>query len=148
MALHIPLWVVVPHFLNILFLTLLARSGIEILSSLPKLYANDHCPPGREVMRFSKKVFGADSRKPWSSLDEEEKWSPVIALPGRSNLGLGRHWHFMTVQFWVFTGLVYVTLSTLRPRTSTGTSPNPSPGRRITRCSSLLTSGWSSCSRR
>jgi sulfoxide reductase catalytic subunit YedY len=55
-------------------------------------------------------VFGADARKPWSSLDEEEKWSPVIALPGRSNLGLGRHWHFMTVQFWVFTGLVYVVL--------------------------------------
>jgi DMSO/TMAO reductase YedYZ molybdopterin-dependent catalytic subunit/thiosulfate reductase cytochrome b subunit len=110
MPLQIPVWVVVTHFLNILFLTLLARSGIEILSALPKLYVNDHCPPGREVMRFSKKVFSADARKPWSSLDEEEKWSPVIALPGRSNLGLGRHWHFMTVQFWVFTGLVYVVL--------------------------------------
>ena len=61
-------------------------------------------------MRFSKKVFCADSREPWSSLDEEESWSPVIALPGRKNLGLARHWHFMTVQFWILTGLVYVAL--------------------------------------
>ena len=70
------------HFLNLLFLTLLARSGIEVLSALPKLYLTDHCPPGRELVRFSKKVFCADSREPWSSLDEEESWSPVIALPG------------------------------------------------------------------
>ena len=34
----------------------------------------------------------------------------MIALPGRKNLGLGRHWHFMTVQFWILTGLVYVAL--------------------------------------
>jgi DMSO/TMAO reductase YedYZ molybdopterin-dependent catalytic subunit/thiosulfate reductase cytochrome b subunit len=107
---HFPVWLVVTHFLNFLLLTLLARSGIEILSALPKLYLSDHCPPGREVLRFSKKVFAADSRKPWSSLDEEESWSPVVALPGRKNLGLGRHWHFMTVQFWVLTGVVYVVL--------------------------------------
>ena len=105
-----PVWVVLTHFLNLLFLTLLARSGIEILSALPKLYVNDHCPPGREFLRFSKKVFSADSRKPWSSLDEEESWSPVVALPGRKNLGIGRHWHFMTMQFWILTGLVYIAL--------------------------------------
>jgi len=103
-------WVAVTHFLNLLFLTLLARSGIEVLSALPKLYLSDHCPPGRELVRFSKKVFCADARTPWSSLDEEESWSPLIALPGRKNLGLARHWHFMTVQFWVLTGLVYVVL--------------------------------------
>jgi DMSO/TMAO reductase YedYZ molybdopterin-dependent catalytic subunit/thiosulfate reductase cytochrome b subunit len=108
--LHIPVWVAATHFLNLLFLTLLARSGVEVLSALPKLYLSDHCPPGRELVRFSKKVFCADSREPWSSLDEEESWSPVIALPGRKNLGLARHWHFMTVQFWILTGLVYVAL--------------------------------------
>jgi DMSO/TMAO reductase YedYZ molybdopterin-dependent catalytic subunit/thiosulfate reductase cytochrome b subunit len=107
---ELPVWVPVTHFLNLLFLTLLARSGLEVLSALPKLYLSDHCPPGREVLRFSKKVFCADSRRPWTSLDEEESWSPVIALPGRKNLGLGRHWHFMTIQFWVLTGVVYVAL--------------------------------------
>src|SRR6478736_4414293 len=105
-----PYWVVVLHFLNILLMLLLFRSGLEVLSAFPKLYWHDDCPPGRQWLRLSKKSFGADSRKPWSSLDEEESWSPVIALPGRKNLGLGRHWHFMTIQFWVLTGLVYVVL--------------------------------------
>ncbi len=103
-----PYWVVVTHFLNIFFLLLLARSGTEVLSSLPKLYWHDDCPPGREWLRFSKKTYGADSRRVWSSLDEEEAWSPVIALPGRKNLGLGRHWHFMSIQFWILTGAVYI----------------------------------------
>jgi DMSO/TMAO reductase YedYZ molybdopterin-dependent catalytic subunit/thiosulfate reductase cytochrome b subunit len=107
---ELPVWVAVTHFLNLLFLTLMARSGLEVLSALPKLYLSDHCPPGRELVRFTRKVFCADSRRPWTSLDEEESWSPVIALPGRKNLGLGRHWHFLTAQFWVLTGLVYVAL--------------------------------------
>ena len=105
-----PYWVVVTHFLNIFFMLLLFRSGIEVLSAFPKLYWHDDCPPGREWLRLSKKMYGADSRKPWTSLDEEESWSPAIALPGRKNLGLGRHWHFLTIQFWILTGAVYVTL--------------------------------------
>ena len=52
----------------------------------------------------------ADSRKPWSSLDEEESWSPLVALPGKKNLGLGRHWHFMSIQFWILTGAVYIVM--------------------------------------
>ncbi len=55
-------------------------------------------------------MYGADSRKPWSSLDEEESWSSVIALPGKKNLGLGRHWHFMSVQFWILTGVFYLVM--------------------------------------
>ncbi len=105
-----PWWVVITHFLNLFFLLLLMRSGLEVLSAFPKLYWHDDCPPGREWARFSKKMFGADSKKPWSSLDEEESWSPVVALPGRKNLGLGRHWHFMSVQFWILNGLVYLIL--------------------------------------
>lgn len=105
-----PYWVVVTHFLNIFFMLLLFRSGIEVLSAFPKLYWHDDCPPGREWLRLSKKMYGADSRKPWTSLDEEESWSPVVALPGKKNLGLGRHWHFMTIQFWILTGAVYLIL--------------------------------------
>lgn len=102
-----PWFVVITHALTILFMLMLARSGIEVLASLPKLYSNDACPPGRELARFSSKMYGADSRRPWVSLDEEEAWNPVVAMPGRKNLGLGRHWHFMTVQFWIATGIVY-----------------------------------------
>jgi thiosulfate reductase cytochrome b subunit len=105
-----PLWIVLTHFLNILFLSLLVRSGLGILSAFPKLYLSDDCPPGREFIRFSKRTFSADAPKPWTSLDEEESWSPAITLPGRKNLGLSRHWHFMTIQFWILTGLAYVIL--------------------------------------
>ena len=105
-----PWWVVITHFLNIFFMLLLFRSGVEVLASFPKFYWHDDCPPGREWLRLSKKMFGADARRPWSSLDEEESWSPVIALPGRKNLGLGRHWHFLTIQFWILTGAVYVAM--------------------------------------
>ncbi|WP_063034876.1 molybdopterin-dependent oxidoreductase [Nocardia grenadensis] len=105
-----PLFVVVTHALNILFVTLLIRSGIEVLSSMPKLYWSDGCPPGREWLRLSRDNYGAADRRPWVSLDEERHWHPVIALPGRANLGLGRHWHFLTVQFWVVTGAVYIVM--------------------------------------
>ncbi|HEU5037523.1 MAG TPA: molybdopterin-dependent oxidoreductase [Nocardioides sp.] len=105
-----PYWIVITHFLNLFFMVLLFRSGLEVLSAFPKLYWYDDCPPGREWLRLSKKMYGADSRRPWTSLDEEESWSPVLALPGRKNLGLGRHWHFMTIQFWILTGSVYIVL--------------------------------------
>jgi DMSO/TMAO reductase YedYZ molybdopterin-dependent catalytic subunit len=105
-----PWWLVVSHWLNVFFLLLMARSGVEVLSAFPKLYWSDDCPPGREWARFSGKTFGADSRRLWSSQDEEESWSPAVALPGRKNLGLGRHWHFLGVPFWVLTGAVYVAM--------------------------------------
>jgi DMSO/TMAO reductase YedYZ molybdopterin-dependent catalytic subunit/thiosulfate reductase cytochrome b subunit len=103
-----PLFVIITHWLNVLFLLLMARSGLEVLSAFPKLYWRSDCPPGREWARFSTKMYGADSRRTWSSEDEEEAWSPLVALPGRKNLGLGRHWHFGTVPFWIATGAVYI----------------------------------------
>jgi thiosulfate reductase cytochrome b subunit len=105
-----PVWIVVTHFLNMLFILFLARSGLEVLSACPKFYWNDHCTPGREWLRLTKKRFSADPVTPWSSLEEEDSWSPVIALPGRKNLGIGRHWHFMSIQFWILNGAVYIAL--------------------------------------
>jgi DMSO/TMAO reductase YedYZ molybdopterin-dependent catalytic subunit/thiosulfate reductase cytochrome b subunit len=105
-----PLWVVVTHFLNMFFLLLMARSGLEVLSAFPKLYWREDCRPGHEWVRFSRTSVSADSRRLWSSQEEEAAWSPVVALPGRKNLGLGRHWHFLGVPFWVLTGVVYVAL--------------------------------------
>jgi sulfoxide reductase catalytic subunit YedY len=107
---HYPPFVIITHLLNILFVVLLGRSGLEVLAAHPKLYWSDHCPPGRQWLRLSRKEFGADSRRPWTSQDEEESWNPVVALPGRKNLGLGRHWHLLTLQFWIATGAVYVLL--------------------------------------
>ena len=41
--------------INIIFITMLIRSGIEILSSLPKLYWKDDATPGTEWIKFTKK---------------------------------------------------------------------------------------------
>ena len=84
------------------------RSGIEILSAHPKLYTNDNAIDGKEWIKFSRKKMPKD--KLWTSTDEETKFSSWIALPGRSNLGLGRHWHFFSIIFWVGNGVAYYIL--------------------------------------
>ena len=103
-----PAWVRLTHVFNILFLTLLMRSGLEILSSHPKLYWNDHCTPGSEWLRLTRKRMPQDQL--WTSLDEEEDFPALVALPGGRRLGLGRHWHFGSVLAWILTGVVYVVL--------------------------------------
>jgi DMSO/TMAO reductase YedYZ molybdopterin-dependent catalytic subunit/thiosulfate reductase cytochrome b subunit len=108
MPLDFPLWIRLTHVLNVLFLTLLARSGIEILGAHPKLYWNDDCRPGGAWLRLTRKRMPTD--RIWTSKDEEESLPSWLALPGRRNLGLGRHWHFATVLAWILTGTLYVVL--------------------------------------
>ncbi len=105
---EMPEWIRATHFLNILFLSLLARSGLEILSSHPKLYWNDHCKPGSEWLRLTRKRLPDD--RLWTSIEEEESFPSLLALPGRRRLGLGRHWHFAAVAGWILTGAVYLAL--------------------------------------
>ena len=104
--LDFPLWLRATHFLNLLFLSLLVRSGLEILSAHPKLYWNDDCTPGSEWLRLTRKRL--PEHELWTSRDEETSFSSWIALPGRNNLGLGRHWHFLADAGWLLTGLLYV----------------------------------------
>jgi methionine sulfoxide reductase catalytic subunit len=106
-----PFWIRFAHFINIIFITMLIRSGIEILSSLPKLYWKDHAQPGTEWIKFTKKKDPPiKDSKLWISLEEEEDFSSWIALPGHKNLGLGRHWHFFSATFWGINGIAYCVL--------------------------------------
>ena len=100
-----PFWLRFAHFINVIFLTLLIRSGIEILAALPKLYWKDYALPGSEWIKFTKREVPKD--RLWISLEEEESFSPWIALPGRKNLGLGRHWHFFSAIFGGLNGIFY-----------------------------------------
>ena len=70
--LDFPYWIRFAHFINLIFITLLIRSGIEILSALPKLYFNDHAKPGSEWIKFTKKKMPQD--RLWISLEEEESF--------------------------------------------------------------------------
>jgi methionine sulfoxide reductase catalytic subunit len=106
-----PFWLRFAHFINLIFITLLIRSGIEILSALPKFYWHDSATPGTEWIRFTKKRFPPDIKdRVWISLEEEESFSSWVALPGHKNLGLGRHWHFFSIIFWIANGAAYYIL--------------------------------------
>jgi len=108
-SMDFPLWLRVNHYINFLFITLLIRSGIQILADHPRLYWNKHCTPGSEWLKFSRKVVPKTGL--WTSMDEAVDVSPWIALPGgRHSLGIGRHWHFFSVAFWVLNGFAYVFL--------------------------------------
>lgn len=106
LELGFPLGIRLTHAFNIVFLTLLIRSGIEILGGHPMLYFNDHCRPGSEWIRFTSKRMFRHQR--WTAEDEKQPYTPWLALPGRDNLGLGRFWHFVAVIGWLLTGLAYL----------------------------------------
>lgn len=108
LQLDYPVWLRIGHWLNVLFVTLLIRSGIEILATHPKLYWRNDSRPGKEWAKFTRKKMTRD--KLFDALDEEEDYSPLISLPGRKNLGMGRHWHFISVLGWILTGLAYIVL--------------------------------------
>lgn len=56
-SIDFPFWLRFAHFINLIFITLLIRSGVEILSALPKLYFNDDARPGSEWIKFTRKRY-------------------------------------------------------------------------------------------
>jgi hypothetical protein len=50
------LWLRALHICSLPFVTLLIRSGLEILSAHPKLYWNDHCLPGSGWLNFGPRI--------------------------------------------------------------------------------------------
>jgi DMSO/TMAO reductase YedYZ molybdopterin-dependent catalytic subunit/thiosulfate reductase cytochrome b subunit len=107
-AFGFPLWLRLDHFINILFIGLVIRSGIQIIGAHPRFYWNDGCKPDSNWIRFTRKKI--PKGKLWTSMDEEVPVTPWLALPGKDNLGLGRHWHFFSILFWILNGVVYVVL--------------------------------------
>jgi DMSO/TMAO reductase YedYZ molybdopterin-dependent catalytic subunit/thiosulfate reductase cytochrome b subunit len=103
-----PLWIRVTHWVNVLFIGFLIRAGIQILAAYPRLYLSDHCTPGTEWLKFTRKKIPTSG--PWTALQQEEEAPAWLAQPGGNNLGLGRHWHFFAATFWVVNGAIYVVL--------------------------------------
>ena len=104
-----PAWLRVTHYVNFLFIILLVRSGLQILMDHPRLYWNVHCTPGTEWLRLT--PIEVPTGRVWTAKDDSRYLSPWIGLPGyRHTIGMARHWHFLSVLFWVGNGLVYVVL--------------------------------------
>ncbi len=104
-----PAWLRITHYVNFLFLILLIRSGLQILADHPRLYWNVHCTPGTEWLRLTPIEVPKD--RVWTAKDDSRHVSPWIGLPGyRHTVGMARHWHFLSVLFWVGNGLLFVAL--------------------------------------
>jgi len=104
-----PVWVRLTHYVNFLFLVLMARSGLSILMDHPRLYFTDHCTPGSDWARFTPVNVPTD--RVWTAKDDARYISPWLALPGyRHTVGLARHWHRLGAVVWLLNGLVFVTL--------------------------------------
>lgn len=101
-----PLWIGITHYINLIFIILLIRSGLQILLDHPRLYWNVDCTPGSEWIRFTPVAMPTGTAK-----EDARYLSPLVGLPGgKHTLGMSRHWHFLSVLFWVGNGVVYVVL--------------------------------------
>ncbi|MFI5167990.1 MAG: molybdopterin-dependent oxidoreductase [Thermoanaerobaculales bacterium] len=104
-----PAWLRITHYLTFLFMILLIRSGLQILMDHPRLYWNVHCTPATEWLRLTPVEVPKD--RVWTAKDDSRHLSPWIGLPGyRHTVGMARHWHFLSVLFWVGAGLIFVVL--------------------------------------
>jgi DMSO/TMAO reductase YedYZ molybdopterin-dependent catalytic subunit/thiosulfate reductase cytochrome b subunit len=104
-----PAWLRVTHYVNLLFMALLVRCGLQILSDHPRLYWSAHCTPGSEWARFTPTEVPRD--RVWTAKDDARYLSPWIGLPGyRHTVGVARHWHFVAAVFWALNGAVFVAL--------------------------------------
>ena len=104
-----PAWLRITHSDNFLFLVLLVRSGLQILADHPRLYWNMHCTPGSEWLRLTPIQVPTD--RVWTAKEDSRHLSPWIGLPGyRHTVGMARHWHFLSVLFWVGNGLIFISL--------------------------------------
>lgn len=104
-----PAWLRITHYVNFLFLVLLVRSGLQTLADHPRLYWNVHCTPGTEWVRFTPVEVPKD--QVWTSKQDSRYLSPWIGLPGkRHTIGMARHWHFLSILFWVTNGIIFIVL--------------------------------------
>ncbi|WIM69497.1 molybdopterin-dependent oxidoreductase [Corynebacterium suedekumii] len=100
-----PVWLRIEHFVNILFITLFIRSGIEILGTFPKLHRSVHSPLGGQWAQFT--IKEKRKRKYFPVSGEYDDYSPIVSLPGHGDLGQGRYWHFISVICWVLLMVAY-----------------------------------------
>lgn len=106
--LSFPIWLRLSHFINLLFIGLLIRSGIQIIGAHPRFYWRDGCNPRKAWLTLTRKKV--PTNKLYTSMDDEISITPWLAQPGHDNLGLGRLWHFFVILFWLLNGIIYVVL--------------------------------------
>ncbi len=102
-------WVRWLHYLSFVVMSLLVRSGLQILADHPRLYWTIHSTPGHEWIRFRGPV---PQDRLWTAKDDSVYLPGALGLPGgRHVIGLARLWHFFSVLSWLLIGaLFYIVL--------------------------------------
>jgi methionine sulfoxide reductase catalytic subunit len=104
----LPLWVGVTHFLNLLLMLFIIRSGIQILADHPRLYWTRHSTPGKDWFRFQRPV---PEDPLWTAKQDSVTLPKHLGLPGlRHSIGLARWWHLGTDVLWLANGVVFYVL--------------------------------------
>ena len=88
------LWVRITHWINVICMTVLLMSGLQIFNAHPALYWGD-------ASRFDSPLVEIGSFPSWAT------------LPGSQWLAMGRRWHFFFAWVFVANGAVYVLLAIL-----------------------------------
>lgn len=99
-----PLWLRVQHFLNLVFMVFIIRSGLQILADHPRLYWSRGSTPGAEWFRFQRDV---PTGRVWTSKDDSVTIPAWLGIPGvRHSVGLARWWHLSCDLLWLVNGVV------------------------------------------
>jgi thiosulfate reductase cytochrome b subunit len=88
------LWVRVTHWVNVVCMTVLLMSGLQIFNAHPALYWG-------HASNFDQPLVAISGFPDWAT------------LPGTQWLAMGRRWHFFFAWLFVANGVVYVLLAVL-----------------------------------
>jgi methionine sulfoxide reductase catalytic subunit len=103
-----PWWVDVQHFVNLVFMLLIIRSGIQILADHARLYWTRHSTPGSDWFRFQKPI---PEDPLWTAKQDSVSLPKHFGLPGlRHSIGLARWWHLGLDMLWLLNGLLFYIL--------------------------------------
>ena len=111
-----PGWLRILHFVNLLFMLLIIRSGLQILAEHPRLQFDAGSRPGREWLRLRgpvppDRMGETPPKQAWTARDDTVTLPSWIGLPGiRHSIGLARWWHFSFDMLWVLLGVVFYIL--------------------------------------
>jgi len=117
-----PLWLRIQHFVNLLFMLFIIRSGVQILADHPRLQLDAGSMPGREWLRLRGPVpVDRMQQEPpehaWTAKDDAVSLPGWLGLPGlRHTIGLARWWHFSFDLLWLINGVIFYVLLFASPQ--------------------------------
>jgi len=104
----LPAWLGWQHFLNLLLMAFIIRSGVSIIADHPRFYWTRNSTPGKDWFRIQKPV---PSDPLYTAKQDSITLPDGVGLPGRRHsIGLARWWHLGIDTLWLANGIVFFIL--------------------------------------